>query len=380
MRRAGSPGPRPVCLAAVLASTAWAGATAAVGQTVVPIGEDDACSECSVDLERVATLRPPSERVGFLVIPSPDIAQDRAGRYVAGPMVGEAALAVFDGSGALSHVFGRFGQGPGEFSDSRMFIRIGAGDTVHVFQDVRHTVLAPGAREFVRTRQMQVRPLGVALVGSTAVLRVPVQAPRGRVTALQVLARDGSVALGIDTLSDGGPGSTNPLWGARRLARSRGDDGVWSAHWTRYEIGSFDLKGRPEVRVVRDAPWFPPRDDYVSGEGYSTRARPKTEGLVEPNDGTLWVAISEGDPAYEPPDLPPGAEGDPIDAYEDDNGRLDTVLEVLDIRQGRLLARAEVDPYLRFVSTPDDEPLLYSMRTLDTGDVVVDVWRALKDG
>lgn len=312
----------------------------------------------------------------FVVLPTPSIARDREGRYLTGVMLGEAPLAVFGPSGTFSHVYGRFGPGPGEFGDSRVFIRVGASDAVHVFQDVTHTVLSPGARAFVTSRTIQVRPWCVTLEAETPIVCAPVQAPRGQATPLQVLAEDGTVARGIGLVADRPLDFRNPQDLDRRIGRAHAGAAVWSAHRIRYEMSRFDLAGREETRVVREAPWFPLRDEHIVGEGYRTRARPLVEGVREPIEGTLWVTISRGDPGYEPPTLPPGREGVRLDPFQDDNHRLDTVIEVLDVTRGRLLARAEVDPYLRFVSTPDNEVLLYSMRTLEGGDVVVDIWRA----
>lgn len=344
-------------------------------QTLIRIAEDDACPDCRIELEPVATLRPPAERVGFVVLPSSSVARDRDGRFVAGLVLGEAAIAVFGPDGSFSHVFGRFGQGPGEFSDGRMFVRIGAGDTVHVFQSIVHSVWSPGARAFLDSRRLQVRPFDVVLQDGRTIVRAAVHGPGGTGIPVHVLAEDGTVATGIGRVN-GQDSSMNPVDWVRRLARARRDRSVWVAQWKRYEISRFDLSGREETKLVREAAWFPPRTDPVEAEGYLTRARPTVEGLVESSEGTLWVVISRGDPAYDPPELPRGVEGEPLDPYQDDNGRLDTVIEVLDVTRGRLLARAELDPYMRFIDTPDDEPLLYSMRTIETGEVVVDIWRA----
>lgn len=374
---------RPNRLATPLAVTIVAAAVVvrpppASGQTVLRIAEDDACAACSIDVELVVTLQPPSDRLGFTVLPIPGILRDREGRYVAGIMVGDAPIAVFDPSGALSHGFGRLGEGPGEFAEGPgPVMMVGGDDTVHVVQFATHSVLGPGAREFIRRRQLALRPWCATIVVGTMVACSPVQAPGGRGTPLQVLAEDGRVARGIGFQPDRPIDFTHTLDRSRRVARAAGDDAVWSARRIEYEMSRFSLDGQEQVRVVRDAPWFPPQDeDYENGEGYLTPQRPWIEALREPTEGTLWVVTSRGDRSYEPPELPPGAEGVEIDPYEDDNGRLDTVIEVLDVAQGRLLARAELDPYLRFVDTPDDELLLFSLRTLPAGDVVVDIWRA----
>ncbi|HZD05347.1 MAG TPA: hypothetical protein VE173_10525 [Longimicrobiales bacterium] len=193
-----------------------------------------------------------------------------------------------------------------------------------------------------------------------------------------MLDSKGEIQTGI------GVTSARPMHGAastpfdafRRIARADRGRGVWSAYVNRYEESRFDLEGREELRVVRDAGWFQAYDDELPGEMISVPSRPRVEALLEAADRLLWVLVSVADREFEPLRPPTASsEGEfPVAAADIDFNRLlDTTVEVIDLELGTVLARRTFDAYLRFVSTPNDDVLLYSVREDEWLDLVCDV-------
>lgn len=349
-------------------------ATGGVAQDIVRIDDRPQCAQCRIDVERIATLTPPSEEFSVVRLPTPSVARDLGGRYVVGLVLGQAAIAVFDGSGTWSHSVGRLGEGPGEYYNARMLLRVDSADSLHVFQLTRETVLAPGARTVARAKTIEVSPSDIVFCGGRRIVAAVVRAPRGTSTPVQVLARDGSVVEGIGLVAGRPLSFDHPVFVARRLACAGESANVWSAYWTRYELSRFTPAGDEEVRIVRVGEWFSPYEPEP-GEGWMIPQRPILEGLVDLGDGTVLVALSEADAEYAAP-VSDNPEGAPIDPFVGNDRRLDTVLEVLDIATGQVLARRKLDEYLGIVSTAGrQEPLFFSLREEGTGDLVVDVWR-----
>jgi hypothetical protein len=343
-------------------------ADGAAAQQVVNINDIEGCPVCQIEIRLMTTLHPPSERVSLLNMPPGSVAMDRQGRFIAGPATGEARLVVFDADGDFSHTVGRFGEGPGEFSDARLFIRIGANDTVHVFQGVRESVFAPGARDFVRSHNVPVLTTDPVILGRQVAFRALVWERDGRSTPVQLVdeSREGVTGLGH---RPGRPVPGNVSMPDRRIAAAANGKGIWVSPWTAYELSLFSFDSVELLRVIRDTEWLQPYDISLV-KPYMSRQTPVVDGLAEIGQGLLLMALSFGDPGYEPITA-----GTDIDPFMDDRGRLDTRLEVLNVGAGELIATRVFDEYLKFVDAPDsDRTLMFSARTVSSGDLVIDIW------
>ena len=76
------------------------------------VGGDVACSACTIELEKVVTLRAPGSTVG--IDDAAVVARDSQGRYYVTES-GRKRLLVFINAGGFIRTLGREGDGPGEF-------------------------------------------------------------------------------------------------------------------------------------------------------------------------------------------------------------------------------------------------------------------------
>src|SRR5690606_25121829 len=133
------------------------------------------------------------------------------------------------------------------------------------------------------------------------------------------------------------------------------------------------------VRVIRDSEWFQPYGSNKRGEGVLIHSRPRLVGLRETTDGLIDVAIAQGDANFQPLSGNPSGET-PLDDYLDLNRFFDTTVEVIDIRRGRVIARARFDDHLNFVDTSNGDVELFSLKALADGDKAVQIFRLAVTG
>ena len=345
-----------------------------MAQRVVSIGGRESCSACRIALRRQAVLAPPSERARFATFPRPSVGRDGEGRFVVAPVIGDSVVAVFRSSGEFEHMFGRVGQGPGEFTSptSPMIVRVSRTGGVYVFDLTIVHQLSAGATRTVAVRRHNVLAFDAVVVDETAVVQAFV-ASRGGGTVLQVLSDQGTVLRGIGETGE----ASDQFDRYRKLARARGKAAVWAARINRYEADRISLDGVPTTRVVRKAEWFPEYDSFLEGELFLTPQRPRIEGLLETDGGLFWVIVSHGAQGFHPLS---GQGERAIDRYLDLNALLDSTVEVIDLETQRVVARRRFDSYLSFVSTPDDSVLLYSLRSLESGEIVIEVFSGVIEG
>lgn len=362
-------------VATLLAAAAPWEVEAQLSLQIIEIEDVPACQSCSIDLEVVATLTPPAEQIGFTQLPPVSLARDHQGRFYAGPMVGDAIIGVFEADGTYLRGYGRSGQGPHEFTSSSpsMLIRV-VRDELWIFEGPYLHRLQLGTLEARDKRMIRMAPHDAVVLGSTLLVQWPIREVGGSGTPIQVLDEDGAILKGIGVTSARPMSLSSPYDAFRRLARARNGDAVWSAYVNRYEISRFDLEGREELRIRRQAEWFEEYEDELPGEMFSVPSRPRVESLFEDSDGLLWVAISHGSSRMSSRRPLPAAGEQPVPSDFDFNYFLDTTIEVLDLASGRVLARHVFDGYIRGVATEAGQVLFFSLREGPELDLVVDVF------
>jgi hypothetical protein len=327
------------------------------------IPDNPACSRCRMVLERVATLGSSGEPAFSWAT---RVAVDSRGRFFVASTYDPGKIVMYDTRGVLTRTFGRPGSGPGEFGDLVHMLRVGPGDSVHVFEGNRESVLAPGIAAFGSQRILPVLPNDVLFLRN------------GRSVVQRAIMGEGRTALPLHLLDPGGriarsfgggepfdPG--RPYLGVLLLSAASGNR-IWSAHFGAYRIDLWSLDGSRLRTLVRDANWFGPWDH----EPYSldrARRHPRIVGVAEDPQGRLWVNIKVPNPRWRPP-----ADGKEMRLDETpDDGEFFTVLEVLDPRTGRLLARGRFAQNL--IGFIGNGLTLFSRREDAAGNVVIDVWR-----
>lgn len=322
-----------------------------------------ACPACRIVLDPVATLGaagdPPLSRLTWVTV-------DSRGRFFAAPTYNRGEIAMYDAGGRFVRRFGRPGRGPGEFSGPIHMLRAGPGDSIHVFEGPRHTVLAPALASFGSVRLLPVQPDGLAFLGDGRMVAHRMVMGRGGVgQPLHVIDPAGRIARSFAGTEKWDPAKL--YQGMRNIAPAAGNR-VWSAHVGSYRVELWGPDGSNPLTVVRNASWFRPWGHEV-GRFAEARERPRVVGVAEDRQGRLWVSILVRDPKRRPAS---GTREVPITEI-DSNAEFDTILEVLDPRSGRLLAHRRFEQSIpEFIG---DGTMVINRREDADGNIVVDVWR-----
>ena len=361
------------------APLAWALVPAAlIGQEVIRIPSTPSCPKCRIELEHVVTLGGSPEDsvdVGWL------LRGNSRGDYFARVLGAPYEVAVFSATGKLLKVFGRRGEGPGDYRYIE-FLEMGRGDTLHVFDFPlrRQTLLAPGSWSVGRIAPLPILPF-IETVGEVLWPHPYVLLPDGRYvvnaqkgdSALHLVGVDGELVRSFGVgyreedlppppskrhLSVLGPGqaaNVRRVDVVHRQLASAGEGRIWAAYRNRYEIELWDTAGRRLRRLARETDWFEPwRSDEVDAGRrrhiFRERERPGPDappppypptflGLEQDDRGRIWTVISVA------PN--PAGTGPPRGEHA-----RDAIVEVLEPRAGRLLASVRVERKVEWIVGP----------------------------
>ena len=296
--------------------------------------------DCRIELTRVISLSD-SLHPGLFAY-SPLVMRDSRGIwYATSNTDGLKQVGVFDQDGRLKTVVGGLGEGPGEFTFINHIV-VGSGDSLYVYdhRQLRRSVFDPD-HEFVRTDPLpaflwQIVPLPSALmvVNSSIPTRERVGWP------LHTIGPDGGVvhSFGAD------PPVSRP---AATFLEHRGiaidTEGVlWVAPRNSYELSTYSAVGarfEPTNRELyrRQVEWFQQWTDPLSADG---KPRPFLKQIAfAPEDPTLlWVLIDVADADWAPLSRPQRS------TQELGNSEYDSILEVIDVKSGSVLASRRFGP------------------------------------
>ena len=339
-------------------------------QAVVEIDDRIGCSACAIEVGPSVTLAPPTGQVWFTSSPGINVARDRAGNYIVSQAEGDGLIAVFGSDGEYRSSFGRIGGGPGEFAASfPLLMEVGNGDVLYVIDPLRLHTLSPRAETTLDQVRMPVQARdAVVLTGGIAV-QAAVRTDAGN-TTIQIIRPDGTIEASIGVSETAAAPSEMGLESIRVLGRSNDHLDVWSAPVNRYRLVRYGRDGEEKTRIERDSESFRPYSDRNPGAPFHMPANPGVLAIHQDADGLLWVALVGPPSSFSPLGGVGGLRGEaPLNAYVDLNRFLHTTVEVLDPVAGELIARHAFDGYVKFVSTPDDDLFVYSLRPDSLGSL-----------
>jgi hypothetical protein len=309
--------------------------TSAQVRTVV-IDDSKPCSDCRIQLDRIASIG--DEGAGY--VGDPWSVQLWQGMWAVTHMAKPGSISLYSRSGQFLKDIGRRGEGPGEYKMAgRSSVR---GDTLFVYDpDLQrvtyYTVSDKPAGSFsvgVRSaRAMDVlkdgRILFNGLVRTTASAAYPLH-----ITSRNTTVRSfGASRPTVDP--------TRPH--AHLRASSVMPDGtILTARFTEYVLEQWDVDGRKIAEWRRNASWFAPHGK--GGVRSPTEPpNPLIEAVYVDANMLAWVMISVPDKAWKNAVTQRGVlQGRPI--YEASNNEyMDALIEVIDLRSGRLIARIQTD-------------------------------------
>jgi hypothetical protein len=340
------------------------------GQVVLDIPRDLACESCRIELRHVANIVDPADANTPPEVFS--IARDSRGRMFVAPMLGNATVGVYSRSGRLLRELGRAGGGPGEFRMAET-VKVLPGDTVVVIDPAarRVTVYSPEL-ELLRTYPVDFMPRGVVMRNSGSFIGF---SPAQQGPIVHFVSADGASRRSVidAEIPPGEPVAFFRIFSAGRNGT------IWLGRTNRYLVQQYDSTGSL-LRTIRSAPdWHEPWTEVPSQGPDVLRPVPFLRAIREDADGLLWLVFHVPQTDWSPRRAPSRAEprhGMPMTEW---NQYVDTLIEVIDPRSGRLLATRRFDPIINSYLTTGDN--LYEARhETPSLHVRVSVWEMSLSG
>lgn len=324
------------------------------------ITDNATCPRCRIALVPVVTLGRATD--DYALGRGDFVARDSRGRWYVGSGLVDEGVAVFGVDGAFEKYVGRAGRGPGELTAiSRL--RVGLGDSLYVMDADGVALFSPegtyvreyrrptGSRGFVFAALLDGRVLmGNYRPNLPAMLLVDQRSNVVRSFGMQLSAADYD-ADRLQYLLDLGPGGT-----------------FFAAQVNyRYVIDIWDTTGVLRRRLERHAAWFPAWSRVASPRRETDpppRPMPRVVGILADSNNLLWVGGIVADPRWRPvATFPPVGEL---------SRQYDTIIEVIDLRAGRLVVSDRFDDMLILVAPG----LVRSLSEDDDGLLHYHIWRA----
>ena len=319
--------------------------------SVVVIPDVPACPTCSLTVSAVVEL---GDREGpgivaqlFAPLAQARVVRSDDGYYYIPGHLGDGTLLRFSPDGVFQEAIGRRGEGPGEYE--LPVLMGGSSDDLTILdaRSARLTTIRGGEVETASlpfmARTWAVLAGGRYVYNGLTSWREGVGHP---VHVYDLASRRVTSSFG-DEGAHVDRSRRDPSGHLRRALAAATDGNIWVARENRYRIDKWSPDGERIARIERDAPWFRPWEEWP-GTDFEVRPLPVIVGVGDWGDGLLMVVVRLADANWQPiqaiahEDLP-GHESVP-DSRQDD--LYDTVIEVLDTRSGKVLARTRVDEYV----------------------------------
>jgi hypothetical protein len=332
-------------------------------RTVI-VDDSNPCTDCRIRLERIASIG--NEGAGY--VGEPWAVQLWQGMWAVTHLAKPGSISLYSRNGDFLKDVGRRGEGPGEYKMAgRTAVR---GDTLFVFDpdlqrvtyytstDKHAGSFKVGVRD---ARAMEVlkdgRILFTGRVRTTASVGYP----------LHVTSRNSSVRSF---------GAVKPIVDpARPHAHLRAssmmpDGSILTARFTEYLLEQWDSNGRKIAEWRRNVPWFSPH-----GKGGirspTEPPNPLIDAVYVDDNMLAWVMLGVPDKNWKAAVRQKGVlQGRTI--YEASNNEyMDALIEVIDLKTGKLIARMQMDA--RALSASAHGIIVTEAETVNS--VRLDVWR-----
>jgi hypothetical protein len=307
----------------------------------VRIPDEPSCAKCTITMKVINTLDSPldarNDRPWSVSI-------DNAGRYW---MFLEQELpAVYDPTGKFLRSLGRKGKGPGEYEFPQHVVF--AADSAAIFDpgNARVTIVdgSLAMRRSVVTKFQLINPTVVAwptIVAGAGAMRPGAVGPPCHRLSLRGIDAEGT-AFGLPSPF------TEPTtpFGATHVFAPSTEGRVWIGLREGYNLSEWNADGSLARAIERRPSWFPSKTASRMGNP-STPPDPVVAGIERDSEGLIWVFIRTPAPTWKEgwPAMRPGQRevlGRSIQ-YEK---MYKTMIEVIDPRARRVVARQEFDRHL----------------------------------
>lgn len=250
-------------------------------------------------------------------------------------------IKVFGPDGSFLNRIGRKGEGPGEF-DGISALAFPDDGVVTAFDHTGSVQTFDWTGELLNVVRLPFRPgLGaVFLAKPWAVLQADVQTPERIGLPLHLVNVDNGIVeqsfgsvTGEYRLSDVNRGE--------RVVASGPEGAVWSAYPREYRIELWTPDGL-ELSLVREVPWFPPGTLEAMSHGSDERPNPILANMAA--DGSrIWLKLLVADERWDEADASGSLDADRFQ---------DTMIEVIDWQERRVVASRHFDEYYDWLVAP----------------------------
>lgn len=301
------------------------------------------CPGCELQRSEVVVLGN-AEGPGALKGDVVDVHRDSRGRYYVLEQFSQR-IKVFAAEGHHLITIGREGQGPGEFRGISEIV-IGEADSLYAFDVLNGTLsVFDSDYSFIRSSQLQTRPTNriKPVRGGHFIMASWIRTPKRIGYPLHLMDADGQLvaSFGSET-GEFRPGQARPVKMA--LATS---ERVWASQSHKYSPKLWHVfEGHKLREIEREVDWFPP-SSAAQGPSVDEPPPPRLTSLAVDGQGRLWTKVSVADPLWEGA-VEPSKDGRHIDVT-DWKRYTDTVVEVLDSKTGRALARFKFESGFSFI-------------------------------
>ena len=289
---------------------------------------------------------------------------DGRGRYFVRAGFPVNRILAYDSEGDLESVWGRRGDGPGEYRSIGQLLML-HGDSLGVLDQIntRLTVLNTDG-SVARTQRLPINPYPqriVQLDDGTFVVAGGEHTAAASGYVMHLVRPDGSASPFIPA---GMVLRSRPSASQRRLAAAGMT--VWAARPDRYELIQYAADGTPLKVLKRGAGWFPDREtEGVTSDPANNPPAPYLMDIHVDGEGFIWTMARLADADWVPHVV------DDLASIVDER-RYDSIVEVVDPGRG-LVLRSQRFPWAGQGFTNDG--LAVSERKDDLGVTILDVWR-----
>ena len=334
---------------------------AASGQVsdTVQISAEVSCMDCRIVLEAMAVLG--TENGEDFLHSSNEVAAGTRHFYVVNRLA-STEIQVFSRDGNFLRTVGRIGEGPGEYKKI-YHLWVSPGDTLHVIDasNSRRTLLTPDF-ETVEVARLPGRGRYHGYFGLStgeAVLAAIAPDSAGDVRLLHRLDQSGSRSLSFGPpLGEADYSNTGPTVFARKFTETENGE-LLVVPGNEFVIESYSPTGTL-TRVYE----FTGREflDLIPGGGVFPGYLPRIQDVWIDDEEYLWVMMRVGDVDWEEgvERVGVGFGRRPSVTLSDHNLFWDTVIEVVDLKRGRTVARERFETSLvRFLGNNEVVGMTY---------------------
>jgi hypothetical protein len=225
-----------------------------------------------------------------------------------------------------------------------LFARIGPADSIWVFDGSQRALVFGPDRRYARAAQLPEVPWDALVLPDGRMLIAPANADRP--LPLLLLSQTGDLVRELGAAKSAATMPPTPRWLIRDV-----DGSFWSMPMQfRWRLEHWDTNGAAISILERRTAWFEPYTT-ISTPDRDHAPQPAVQGAWIDGIGRLWVLGTAADPRWER-GLGPPRPGSPARVIADPDKVYDTILEAIELRTGKLVAAARMDPSYSSVVEP----------------------------